>query len=162
MLRMKERPVGEVMILDVQGTVSPDSVAEAAFDDNVRSVLRRGYRKILLNLAAMTSSDASGISALLGALHLTREAGAELRLLHVTRRLEDILIIVALHRYFVAYGSEAEALESFRPVADCARRTRPRSAKVPARVDIGRLRPVSSESEDFAGVVVHKRVFGID
>lgn len=70
---------------------------------------------ILLNRAAVTSTDASGVSAMLGALLAAREFKAQVRLVNVTRRLKDLLIIVALHRYFSAFDSEADALVSFRP-----------------------------------------------
>jgi anti-sigma B factor antagonist len=112
MLRMTERPAGDVMILDLQGTITPGP-AEVDLGDKVRSILYSGYRKLLLNLANVTSSDASGVSALLGTLICARNSQAEVKLLNVTRRMTDVLIIVALHRYFATFDSEQEALASF-------------------------------------------------
>ena len=112
MLRMTERPHGDVMILDLDGRISPGP-KEVNLGDKVRSILCCGYRKLILNLAGVTSSDASGVSALLGALLAARDGQAELKLLHVTRRMTELLIIVALLRYFVVFDSEREALESF-------------------------------------------------
>jgi len=113
MLRMSERALDDVVILDLHGTVRPWS-ADITLDDKVRSVLFRGYRKLLLNLAHMSSADASAISALVGALLTAREAGGEIRLLNVTRRMKDLLVIVALYEYFTVFDSEQDALESFR------------------------------------------------
>ena len=112
MLRMTERPVGDVMILDLHGTISPGP-QEVNLGDKVRSILHCGYRKLVLNLANFTSSDASGVSALVGALLSARASHADMKLLHVTRRMTNLLIIVALHRYFAVFDSEQEALESF-------------------------------------------------
>ena len=114
MMHVIERPIGDVMILDLHGRIA-SGPAETDLGDKVRSVLRCGYRKILLNLAAVTSTDASGVSAMLGALLAARECKAQVRLVNVTRRLKDLLIIVALHRYFSAFDSEEDALVSFRP-----------------------------------------------
>jgi anti-anti-sigma factor len=112
MLRIKERPSGDVMVLDLRGRMTT-GVPEIEFGNTVRSVLFRGYRKVLVNLEAATSSDPSGVSAFLGALIDAGAVGAELRLVHVTRRIADLGIIVALHRYFRVYESERDAMASF-------------------------------------------------
>lgn len=122
MLLLKERISGDVMILDVCGTVAAGA-PEVELRDKVRSILYRGHRKMLLNLAEATSSDASGVSAFLGALLDARDAGAELRLVHVTARIDDLRIIVALYRYFMVFDSEDDAVASF-----CAWRTAPDAA----------------------------------
>jgi anti-anti-sigma factor len=112
MLRMNERPSGDVMILDLGGTIAAGTSA-IEMGDKVRSILFRGYRKLLLNLEGATSSDPSGVSAFLGALIDAREVGADVRLVNVTRRMTDLTIIVALYRYFSAFESEDEAVASF-------------------------------------------------
>jgi len=122
MLRMTERPSGDMMILDLCGTIAAGT-PEVELRDKVRSILFRGHRKVLLNLAEATSSDASGVSAFLGALLDARDAGAELRLVHVTARIADLRIIIALHRYFTVFESEADAVASF-----CAERRAPEAA----------------------------------
>jgi anti-anti-sigma regulatory factor len=112
MLLLKERILGDVMILDVCGTIATGA-PEVELRDKVRSILYRGHRKVLLNLAEATSSDASGVSAFLGALLDARDVGAELRLLHVTARIDDVRILVALYRYFTVFDSEIEGVASF-------------------------------------------------
>lgn len=112
MLRMKERPSGDVMILDLCGTIAAGTSA-IDMGDKVRNVLFRGYRKLLLNLEGATSSDPSGISAFLGALIDAREVGGDVRLVNVTRTMTDLTIIVALCRYFSVFESEDEAVNSF-------------------------------------------------
>ena len=111
MLQMQERPSGDVMILDLRGNISA-GVPEVEIGDKIRSILFRDYRKVLVNLAGAASSDASGVSAFLGALIAAREAGADLRLVHVTQRM-DLRIIVALCCYFDVFDSEAEGIGSF-------------------------------------------------
>jgi anti-anti-sigma regulatory factor len=111
MIKMNERPMGDVMVLEVSGRIAAGA-PEVEFGNAVRGILLRGYRKVLLNLARATSSDASGVSALVGALLDAREAAAELRLVGMARQ-TDLRILVALHRYFDVCASESEGLASF-------------------------------------------------
>jgi anti-anti-sigma factor len=112
MLRMRERTSGDVVIVEISGRIAAGA-AETEIGHKVRSVLFRGYRKVLLNLGKAISSDASGVSAFLGALIDAHAVGAELRLVHVTRRMKDLCIIAALHRYFSVFDSEDEGVASF-------------------------------------------------
>jgi len=115
MLRITERPVCDVIIIDLIGTVEPGA-GEIGVGDAVKRVRRLGYRKILLNLVEMTNSDTSAIKALLGALWATREAHCELKLVNARRRLKELLLLVGLHVHFEWFDSEWEALESFQLV----------------------------------------------
>ena len=112
MLRIEHRRVGDVMILDVKGEIYAGSPGHD-LGDTVRTLLRKGYRKVLLNLAEASAADASGISALVGAMLEMRDAGGELKLLHLTKRIKEVLILVALCGYFSTFDSEMEALASF-------------------------------------------------
>jgi len=112
MLRIEERPVGDVMILDMRGTIAAGD-AERNLRDKVNRVILRGYRKALLNLADVSNWDISGISGLIEALLEMRDAGGELKLLHVTRQIKALPIVVALHGHFSVFDSERDALSSF-------------------------------------------------
>jgi len=112
MLRIDHRRVKDVTVLDVKGQIAPGD-PELALAAAVRFAIRQGYRKLVLNLAEATSSDASGISALLDALLQMRAAGGELKLVQIERRFAQLLIVVALYTYFDVRESEREALASF-------------------------------------------------
>jgi anti-anti-sigma factor len=112
MLRITERPVGDVMIIDLLGTVDP-AAGEVGVGEAVKRVRRLGYRKILLNLLDMTSSNTSSIRALLAAFSATSETRCELKLVNVDRRMKELLFLVGLHEHFEWFDSEREALESF-------------------------------------------------
>jgi anti-anti-sigma regulatory factor len=112
MLRITERPVGDVMIIDLLGTVEPGA-GEFGVGDAVKSVLRLGYRKVLLNLLDMTCSNTSTIRALLTALWTARETRCELKLVNVGGQLKRLLHVVGLHAHFEWFESEREALDSF-------------------------------------------------
>ena len=113
MLRIIERQIGDVTVLDLAGTIK-SGAAELAVVDTVRKVVLGGCRKVLLNMERARSSDASGVSALLGALLAGREAGAELKLVSVAEAIDNLQIVTALYRYFSVFDSREEALDSFR------------------------------------------------
>ena len=112
MLRVDERNAGEVMILTLAGRIK-DGADELALGDKVRSLLHQGFRKLLLDLGEVATSNACGVNALLGALIDARAAGAEMKLLRLTRRAANVQVIVALALHFAAFDSEVEALASF-------------------------------------------------
>lgn len=112
MLRIEHRRVNDVIVLDVKGKITPGD-PERALATAVSSTILQGCRKLVLNLAETTSSDASGISALLDAYLQMRASGGELKLVRIERRFAQLLIVVALYTYFDVRESEQEALASF-------------------------------------------------
>ena len=112
MLHMTTRSTNDVTILDLRGAITSGS-AEAALGNKVQTMVRDGHRKLLVNLARVTTTDGAGLNALLGALLAAREAGAEMKLTNL-EGLRNLLVIVALHRYFEAFDCEPDAVESFR------------------------------------------------
>src|SRR5687767_13539855 len=108
MLRIAERQSGEVMVITIRGQIAAGG-ADTAVCDRIRHVLFRGYRQIVVDLAFATSTDASGVSSLLGALLDARASGAEVRLANATA-FGDLQILTALLRYFDAYDSAADAV----------------------------------------------------
>ncbi len=113
MLRIDERRFGDVMILDVEGAIDPGP-ASLVLGGKVERAVNLGYRKVLLNLAALTGANTSAINALLEGLHAARASAAELRLARVDRRLKTLLVLARLHEHFTMFDSEREALASFR------------------------------------------------
>jgi len=123
MLRIEQRrPENDVMILDVIGKIAPGA-PERTLANAVTSTILKGYRKLVLNLAETTSSDASGISALLGAYLEMRNAGGELKLVNIERRFAQLLKVVSLLAYFDVCESEQDALASFGSAPRASART---------------------------------------
>ena len=68
---------------------------------------------MLLNMGGISYLDSSGLGALVAASVTTNSNGGELKLLHLTKRLHDLLSISKLLTVFETYDDEAEALRSF-------------------------------------------------
>ena len=112
-LNIKERQVGDVTILDMDGkiTIGEGSVA---LRTAIRRLLEEGKKKILLNLAKVGYIDSSGIGELVSSYTAINKESGELKLLNLTQKLQDLLTITKLLTVFDVYENEAEALASFK------------------------------------------------
>ena len=80
-LNIDERPVGDVVILDLEGRIT---IGEGSVQlrDTVRNLLEQGKKKILLNLGNVTYVDSSGIGELVRSYYTTTNThGGKLKLL---------------------------------------------------------------------------------
>jgi anti-anti-sigma factor len=120
MLRITEQRCADVLVLTLRGTLSPDTAVELS--GSLANVLRRGYRKVLVNLECTRSSGAAGVGAFLEALLEGRARGAELKLVNLARPVTDVVVAAAF--YFTIFDTEEDALDSFgfEPAGDRSQR----------------------------------------
>lgn len=74
----------------------------------------QGNKKILLNLAAVKNIDSSGIGELIANYTTISRDGGQLKLLNLTEKIQNLLVITKLLTVFDSYDNEAEALNSFK------------------------------------------------
>ena len=72
-----------------------------------------GTNKILLNLGDVNYIDSSGIGELVSGFTAVRSRGGELKLLHLTKKVHDLLQITKLFTVFDVYTDEPTAVRSF-------------------------------------------------
>ena len=111
-LDVKERQAGDVTILDMSGEVRIGD-SSVAFRDVVRKLTADGKNKILLNLAGVNYVDSSGIGELIANYTTVSRQGGQLKLLNLTDRIQNLLVITKLLTVFDSYEDEGEALKSF-------------------------------------------------
>ena len=111
-LDVKERQAGDVTILDLNGSVRMGEGA-IALRNAIRSLVEQGKKKILLNLAGVKNIDSSGIGELIANYTTIRREGGQLKLLNLTEKIQNLLVITKLLTVFDSYDNEAEALSSF-------------------------------------------------
>lgn len=112
-LDVKERQAGDVTILDLRGEVRIGE-GSIALRDAIRNLADSGRKKLLLNLAGVSYIDSSGIGELIANYTTVSRQGGQLKLLKLTDRVQNLLVITKLLTVFDAYDDEAEALKSFR------------------------------------------------
>jgi anti-sigma B factor antagonist len=110
--KVSTRQVDGVTIVDVSGTITLGEGASAV-RDTLRDLISKGDKKILLNLSDVSYIDSSGIGELVAAYTSAANHGGTLKLLGLTKRVEDILQITKLYTVFDIHEDEAHALKSF-------------------------------------------------
>ena len=112
-LNIKQRQAGDVAILDLDGEVRIGDSA-TALRSAIRDLVAGGSTKILLNLAGVKYIDSSGIGELIANYTTVGRAGGQLKLLNLTEKVQDLLVITKLLTVFDVYDNEADALSSFK------------------------------------------------
>ncbi len=112
-LNIKQRQAGDVVILDLDGEVRIGDSA-TALRSAIRDLVAGGSKNILLNLGGVKYIDSSGIGELIANYTTAGRAGGHLKLLNLTEKVQDLLVITKLLTVFDVYESEPEALSSFK------------------------------------------------
>jgi anti-sigma B factor antagonist len=111
-MKIVERLVGEVTILDLQGKIL---IGEG--DDQLREAVTKladsGKTKILLNLAEVPYVDSAGLGEIVRCYTTVSKKGGKLKLLNLTKKIQDLLAITKLLTVFETYDAEEEAVKSF-------------------------------------------------
>src|SRR5215210_3772376 len=96
-LDLKERQAGDVTILDLSGEVR---IGEGSISlrDAIRNLADGGKTKLLLNLAGVKYMDSSGIGELIANYTTVKRQGGQLKLLNLTERIQNLLVITKLLR----------------------------------------------------------------
>jgi len=112
-MNISQRSVQGVCVLDIDGPITLGAEGSEKLGDKVRSVLQAGDKQVLLNLASVAYIDSAGLGELVNAFTTVKKQGGSLKLLGVTKKLKDLLVITKLATVFDSFDSEAAALESF-------------------------------------------------
>jgi len=107
------RDSGDVTVVDLGGRIVLGD-GSALLRKTVRQLLEEDRTKILIKLADVNYIDSSGIGELVHAYTSVKTRGGELKLLHLNKKVRDLLQITKLYTVFDVYSDEAAAVLSFR------------------------------------------------
>jgi anti-sigma B factor antagonist len=99
-------------VIDAEGRITLGE-GSSVFRESVKDLLSKGNKKILLNLEHVSYIDSSGIGELVSGFTSVSNAGGSLKLLKLTKRIQDLLQITKLYTVFEVFDDEAKALASF-------------------------------------------------
>ena len=111
-MKVAIRQVDGITILDLSGRITLGE-GSITLHDSVHEVLAKGSKKILLNLGDTSYIDSSGIGELVSAFTSVKNAGGELKLLNLTKKVHDLLQITKLYTVFDIWDNEASAIGAF-------------------------------------------------
>ena len=112
-LYINERREGDVAVLDLKGRIRI-SGGTLALHRSIRCLVAEGKTKILLNLSSVTHIDSIGLGELISSHVTLSNRGGEIKLIHLTELVHDLMTITKLLTVFDVYDNEPDALASFK------------------------------------------------
>lgn len=109
---MKVRKVNDVAIVAPEGWLMGGSET-VEFEQTVERVFQSGNRRLVIDLAGVEMMNSTAIGALTHCRARYAEAGGQVTLCNLDRRLDQIFVITKLCLVFDSYASEREAIEAF-------------------------------------------------
>ena len=111
-MKASTRQQQEITIVDLSGQIKLGE-GSSVLREIVKDLLGKGQKKILLNLADINYIDSSGVGELVSAFTSVRNQGGELKLLHLTKKVHDVLQTTKLYTVFDVKDNEAAAISAF-------------------------------------------------
>jgi anti-sigma B factor antagonist len=111
-MQIDERAVGEVMILDLKGKITLNE-GDEVLKDKINSLIMQGKKKILLNLADVPYIDSAGLGEIVRTYTTVSRQGGQLKLVNLTKRITDLLMITKLLTVFETFEVEQDAIKSY-------------------------------------------------
>jgi anti-sigma B factor antagonist len=106
------RFVEGITVVDLSGRIKLGE-GSSILRDTVKELLRKGQKNILLNLGDISYIDSSGIGELVAAFTSVRNQGGEMKLLNLTKKVQDLLQITKLYTVFDVKDDEDAAIKAF-------------------------------------------------
>src|SRR5438552_13683813 len=111
-MKIVERQVVDVVVLDLHGKILIGE-GDDALRDAVTRLVDSGKTKILLNLADVPYVDSAGLGEIVRCYTTVSRKNGRLKLVNLTKKIQDLLAITKLLTVFETYASDAEAAKSF-------------------------------------------------
>ncbi len=106
------RSVNGVTILELHGKVTIGE-GSRTIRETIRELLNSGNKDILMNLGDVSYVDSSGIGELVSSYTSVTNQGGQFKLLHLTKKIRELLAITKLLTVFDSFDDEETAVGSF-------------------------------------------------
>ena len=111
MMRMQERQLGAIRVVEVAGTVMQEHA------ETLRTAIARlldlGHRNIVLDLADLAEFDSAALGTLMASQIRAGKVGAVLKIANPGKRLRNLLAVTRLTDLFETHDSLDAAIASF-------------------------------------------------
>ncbi len=81
--------------------------------DLIHVFTENGHKHFLINLAGVDFIDSDGMGELVRCYSVIRQRGGEMRLVHLNKKVQELLQITRLNSLFETYSDEQVALQAF-------------------------------------------------
>ena len=113
-LEIRDRDREGVLLLDLNGRLTVGDEC-SKFRDRMTKVIASGARNIILNMAQVDYVDSTGLGALVMYYTTLQREGGKVKLLNLTRRSIELLVMTKLTTIFEVFNDEQNAINSFFP-----------------------------------------------
>jgi anti-sigma B factor antagonist len=110
-MKIIERTLNDVTVLDLEGNLALEGNKQ--FRQRVASTIDAGARKLIVNMARVPYMDSSGLGELISCYTILQRMSGRIKLLHLSDRLQHLLVITKLTSVFETFDSEPAAIASF-------------------------------------------------
>ena len=112
-MKIDERAADGVTILDLHGKMLIGE-GDELLREKINQLVENGTERIVLNLADVPYVDSAGLGEIVRCYTTVSRKNGKLKLLHLTKRIHDLLSITKLLTVFETYDTEEEAVKSFK------------------------------------------------
>src|ERR687893_1055697 len=111
-MQIEERIVDGITILDLKGKMTLGE-GDELLKDKINSLVLQGRKKLILNLEGVPYIDSAGLGEIVRTYTTVSRQGGSLKLLNLTKRIQDLLAITKLLTVFETFDTEPDAIKSF-------------------------------------------------
>jgi len=113
-IEIQQRDREGITIQDLKGRLTVgDEVSR--FRDQLQKLISSGHRNIVLQMEDVDYIDSTGLGALVMAYTSMQKAGGKIKLLNLSRRGIELLVMTKLTTIFEVFDDEQSAINSFFP-----------------------------------------------
>ncbi len=113
MLKISRRDVDDVVVLSLRGKLigGPEAIG---LRDTMKNLVSEGKTKVLIDLAKVTWVDSTGLGTLISAYTTLKKENGEVKLLRLTKKIHNLLVITQLITVLEDFEDEETAISSFK------------------------------------------------
>jgi len=113
-LDIRQRERENVQILDLKGRLTVGEET-STLREKLQKMAADGASKVILNLQEVDYIDSTGLGCLVMCYNTLKKAGGSMKLLHLSKRNVELLVLTKLTTVFEMFSDEQDAVNSFFP-----------------------------------------------
>ena len=113
-LEIQEREREGIVLLDLKGRLIVGEPV-SSLREKVRELSDAGKVNVILNLEQLEYIDSTGLGGLVISYTTLKKAGGALKILHLSKRNVELLVLTKLTTVFELFNDEQDAVNSFFP-----------------------------------------------
>ena len=106
------RDLGDIRIIELSGKITIGA-GDVKIRELISQAIEDNKNNIVFDLGGVTAIDSSGIGEMVACFATVTKRGGQLKLMHLSPKINDILQVTQLITVFDVFDDEREALGSF-------------------------------------------------